>query len=276
MSNHERIRSDVAALLAQPAGTGLTLAVAVMVDGELVAEGYAPSAGPDVALVSWSMAKSVTHALVGLLVGDGRLDPAQPAGVASWADGRSVITLDDLLTMSSGLRFVEDYVDAGRSGGSPLALRRDPAVRAVIRERFLCVARGGCARASAELPGSATGYRTVKGPVPFSSILAVVTLSWLVSGCARVSPFSRRSICSARLPRRLNSTARAAVSSMRRASPEMMSARSITTLPCVSVDGDLPLRMSCSSALCRSCVYEGARSFRMIRSTARCLSRQYS
>ena len=115
MSNHERIRSDVAALLAQPAGTGLTLAVAVMVDGELVAEGYAPSAGPDVALVSWSMAKSVTHALVGLLVLDGRLDPVQPAGVASWTDGRAAITLDDLLTMSSGLRFVEDYVDAGRS-----------------------------------------------------------------------------------------------------------------------------------------------------------------
>ena len=58
------------------------------------------------------MAKSITHALVGLLVADGRLDPDAPAPVPRWADdARSTITLTQLLGMTSGLQFVEDYLD---------------------------------------------------------------------------------------------------------------------------------------------------------------------
>jgi CubicO group peptidase (beta-lactamase class C family) len=66
----------------------------------------------ETALLSWSMAKSMTHAAVGLLVGDGRLEPSQPAPVAAWSsDERATITLDHLLEMRDGLDFVEDYVD---------------------------------------------------------------------------------------------------------------------------------------------------------------------
>jgi hypothetical protein len=58
------------------------------------------------------MAKSVTHALVGLCVADGLLDVQAPAPVPAWAgDDRRAITLQHLLTMTSGLHFVEDYVD---------------------------------------------------------------------------------------------------------------------------------------------------------------------
>ena len=58
------------------------------------------------------MAKSITHALVGICVADGLLDPGAPAPVPEWAgDERSTITLQHLLNMRSGLRFVEDYVD---------------------------------------------------------------------------------------------------------------------------------------------------------------------
>ena len=64
------------------------------------------------AIISWSMAKSITHALVGILVADGRIDPSLPAPVPSWkGTEKERITLQHLLTMSSGLRFVEDYVD---------------------------------------------------------------------------------------------------------------------------------------------------------------------
>ena len=65
-------------------------------------------------LLSWSMAKSMLHAVVGLLVGDGRLDLDGPAAVPEWADPadpRHAITLRDLLAMRDGLDFVEDYVD---------------------------------------------------------------------------------------------------------------------------------------------------------------------
>ena len=102
----------------QPPELGETHAIVVVQGGKVVAEQYGPDTGPDTTLISWSMAKSITQALVGLLVRDGLLDVAAPAAVPRWQgadDPRSVITLDHLLHMRSGLRFIEDYVntDAG-------------------------------------------------------------------------------------------------------------------------------------------------------------------
>lgn len=89
-----------------------TFAVAIAHRGRLVAENYGLTAGPDTELTSWSMAKSVTHAIVGMMIGDGLLDLHAPAPVAEWADDeRSAITLHQLLQMTSGLEFNEDYVD---------------------------------------------------------------------------------------------------------------------------------------------------------------------
>lgn len=94
---------------------GLHLAVAVLHDGEVVAEQYGTTAGPTEPLISWSMAKSVTHAMVGILVKDGLLELDAPVDVPGWTDERAAITLQDLLTMTSGLEFVEDYVDDQQS-----------------------------------------------------------------------------------------------------------------------------------------------------------------
>jgi CubicO group peptidase (beta-lactamase class C family) len=91
---------------------GITQALVVIQGGRLIAERYAPGFGPDVTCRSWSMAKSITQALVGLAVGDGRLDIHAPAAVEAWrgeGDPRGAITLDQLLRMSSGLDWVEDY-----------------------------------------------------------------------------------------------------------------------------------------------------------------------
>lgn len=88
------------------------LALCVVHRGRLVAEACWPDTDADTTLISWSMGKSITHAMVGLLAGDGRLDVTAAAPVPRWADDeRSAITLQALLTMTSGLRFVEDYVD---------------------------------------------------------------------------------------------------------------------------------------------------------------------
>lgn len=72
----------------------------------------------DTPLLSWSMAKSMTHALVGMLVAEGKLDLNDPPGEPQWAepgDPRGAITLDQLLEMRDGLDFLEDYVDGERS-----------------------------------------------------------------------------------------------------------------------------------------------------------------
>ena len=90
----------------------ITLAELVLHGGEIVHEEYGPTAGPDTTLISWSTAKSVTHALAGIAVRDGLLELDAPAPVPEWAsDERAAITPRQLLHMSSGLRFVEDYVD---------------------------------------------------------------------------------------------------------------------------------------------------------------------
>jgi CubicO group peptidase (beta-lactamase class C family) len=99
---------------AEPAAEPLrnTRAVAVVYDGKLIAERYAPGFGPDMPMLGWSMSKSVTNALVGLLVGQGRLALEDPAPVPEWRspdDPRHEITLDQLMRMSSGLAFEEIY-----------------------------------------------------------------------------------------------------------------------------------------------------------------------
>jgi CubicO group peptidase (beta-lactamase class C family) len=84
----------------------------VVYDGHLIAERYAPGFAPDMPMLGWSMSKSVTNALVGLLVGQGRLVLHEPAPVPEWRspdDQRRNITLDQMLRMSSGLAFEERY-----------------------------------------------------------------------------------------------------------------------------------------------------------------------
>ncbi|MGA0602767.1 serine hydrolase domain-containing protein [Caulobacter sp. KR2-114] len=95
-----------------PADLGETQAVVVIHRGRLVTERYGPRHGPEATTWSWSMAKSITHALVGLAVKDGVLDVHAPAPVPEWraaGDPRAAITLDLLLRMSSGLAFREEY-----------------------------------------------------------------------------------------------------------------------------------------------------------------------
>jgi len=90
---------------------GITDALLVVQGGRIRYERYGAGLGPENTFPSWSKAKSITQALVGLAAAEGRMDIHAPAKVAAWRDdGRAAITLDQLLRMSSGLKFVEDYV----------------------------------------------------------------------------------------------------------------------------------------------------------------------
>jgi len=90
----------------------MTRAVVVVYEGRLAGEKYAPGFDKNTALLGWSMSKSVTNALVGILVRQGKLRIQEPAPVPEWqnaGDPRKSITLDQLLRMSSGLKFDETY-----------------------------------------------------------------------------------------------------------------------------------------------------------------------
>lgn len=95
-----------------PAFPRRTRAVVVLHQGRVAAERYAEGFTRDTPLAGWSMTKSVTHALAGILAREGRISLADPVPIAEWqgaGDPRKAITLDHLLRMSSGLRFDEDY-----------------------------------------------------------------------------------------------------------------------------------------------------------------------
>jgi len=95
-----------AAVDAAFAGPARTLGVVVVYRDRIVAERYAPGWDAHTAYRTWSTAKSLTGALVGVLVGRGDLALEAPAPIPEWSapdDPRRAITLDHLLRMSSGL-----------------------------------------------------------------------------------------------------------------------------------------------------------------------------
>jgi len=99
-------------------GSGETRALVVMRNGRIIAERYGEGYGPQSRLHSWSIAKTVTGLLVGILVSDGRLALDDPAPVPAWhqpGDPRAAITLRELMQMRSGLRHSEAWVSPERS-----------------------------------------------------------------------------------------------------------------------------------------------------------------
>jgi CubicO group peptidase (beta-lactamase class C family) len=90
-----------------------TRAILVVRDGQIVAERYAPGFGETTRFSGWSMTKSVLGALVGVLVGEGRLSLRDVELMPAWRhpDPRAAIALEDLLRMRGGLGFSEEYAN---------------------------------------------------------------------------------------------------------------------------------------------------------------------
>ena len=87
-----------------------TRAVIVLKNGKVIAERYAPGFHQNTRLIGWSMTKTITGVLTGILVKQGKLDISKKGLIPEWNDDdRKNITLDHLLRMSSGLEWEESY-----------------------------------------------------------------------------------------------------------------------------------------------------------------------
>jgi len=116
----DALRSAVDPLFGQPdaENVGETQALLILHRGEVVAERYAPGYGPESRFHGWSIARTVTGLLMGLMVSDGRLALDDPAPVTAWrqpGDPRAAITLRELMQMRSGLQNAEVWEPARRS-----------------------------------------------------------------------------------------------------------------------------------------------------------------
>jgi CubicO group peptidase (beta-lactamase class C family) len=101
-------------------GDSLTAAFVVTWKGRLMAERYGPGITASTPLESWSMGKSLTATLMGILIKEGIYELWQPAPIPEWqgeGDPRAKIRIADLLRMSSGIRIRApqdpDYDPAG-------------------------------------------------------------------------------------------------------------------------------------------------------------------
>jgi len=89
---------------------GNAFAFIVIHDGIPAAEQYKIGFNGKTRFLSWSMAKSFTNAIAGIMVKEGILNIHENTGIASWQhDARKQITINNLMQMQSGLQWNEDY-----------------------------------------------------------------------------------------------------------------------------------------------------------------------
>jgi len=105
--DEEKVRAAVEAAF-EPVD-GMTAAFVVTWRGRLIAERYRDGLDLHTPLESWSMGKSLTATLMGVLIQQGVYDLWEPAPVPEWqqeGDPRAEIRIADILRMSSGIRCV--------------------------------------------------------------------------------------------------------------------------------------------------------------------------
>ena len=108
---HEGQERDLSAFLERTVTTGLL----VVHGGDIVHEEYRMGATENSRFTSWSMAKSVLSALIGIAIEDGHIggvhDPIVRYVPAVTDSGYEDVSIEDALTMSSGVAFDENYAD---------------------------------------------------------------------------------------------------------------------------------------------------------------------
>ena len=87
-----------------------TRAIVVIYKDHIIAEAYADGFNKNSKLLGWSMTKSLTSTMFGILQSRGKINLDAKAPIQAWEnDERKAITIKNLLEMNSGLEWEEDY-----------------------------------------------------------------------------------------------------------------------------------------------------------------------
>ena len=111
-----------------PQNPVMTRGIVVVHRGTLVAERYGKGFDAETRMMGWSMTKSITNALLGILVHQGKLHVDDRADVPAWSspdDPRFNLTINHLLHMTSGLAFEETYSNLFGDVTKMLFIQRD-------------------------------------------------------------------------------------------------------------------------------------------------------
>ncbi len=112
-----------------------TLSVAVVYDNQLIAEKYLEGYNSETMFHGWSMTKSITGALAGILNDQGKLNVEEPAGFEEWSnDERKNILVKDIIHMSSGLDWYENYFTI--SDATVMLMQNDDMLASVLDNKL--------------------------------------------------------------------------------------------------------------------------------------------
>lgn len=105
--DYDKLNDAVSSMFSK---TNKTRAVVVVYKDQIIAEKYDTGFDENSKILGWSMTKSITGTLFGVLEHQGKMDVQQKAPIESWQnDERKEITIHNLLQMNSGLEWDENY-----------------------------------------------------------------------------------------------------------------------------------------------------------------------
>ncbi len=112
-----------------------TLGIVVVYNNQLIAEKYFNGYDYKTMFHDWSMTKSITGALAGILADEGKLEVDEPAGFQEWQnDDRKNITVKNIIQMSSGLDWYENYFTI--SDATVMLMQKDDMLSSVIDNKL--------------------------------------------------------------------------------------------------------------------------------------------
>ncbi len=135
--NYDRLKELLDTCIDKPGKEAYkkTLGIAVVYKNQLIAERYYGNYDFHTKFHGWSMTKSITGALAGILSDEGKMDVSAPTGIQEWEnDDRKNITIENVIQMSTGLDWFENYFTI--SDATVMLMQSDDMLGSIINTKL--------------------------------------------------------------------------------------------------------------------------------------------